>query len=392
MSANPLNVAVFTGSRADYGLLVPIIKAIQSNATTNLQLLVGGSHLLETYGHTIDEIKADGFPIAATLNSRYTGQNPSKDLAETAMLFTSWMEVTKERPDLLIVLGDRYETFATVAAAFMSRVCIGHIHGGDIVQGGMLDEPLRHAITKLSHLHFPATQSSANNILAMGEETWRITICGAPAMDNVRSITLKSRQNIAAELNIDPHKKWVLFTQHPVTLWPENAGKEVADSLNALSMLGEDIEIIATMPNHDEGSEAIITVLNQFTGRMKNLHLTQSLGRVKYLNVLKEAYLLIGNSSSGMIESAYFGIPTINVGDRQLGRERGDNVIDVMQEEGAIFMTLSRMMNDENYLKGFHTREHPFGEGNSAQKTLQVILNTDFNDPHLLNKQFALSH
>ena len=230
MYGTPINIAVFTGSRADYGLLVPIIKAIHASENAELQLLVGGSHMLKEYGHTIDEIKADGLPITATFNSRYTGTNSAKDMAETAMLLTSWLDVAKQKPDILVVLGDRHEAFAVASAALMSRLPIAHIHGGDVVQGGMLDEPIRHAITKMSHLHFPATKASGDNILAMGEEMWRVNVCGAPAMDNMKSLPLKSRLELANELGVDPQKKWILFTQHPITLWPEKAGKEAEDS------------------------------------------------------------------------------------------------------------------------------------------------------------------
>lgn len=392
MYGTPINIAVFTGSRADYGLLVPIIKAIHASENAELQLLVGGSHMLTEYGHTIDEIKADGFPITATFNSRYTGTNSAKDMAETAMLLTSWLDVAQQKPDIIVVLGDRHEAFAVASAALMSRLPIAHIHGGDVVQGGMLDEPIRHAITKMAHLHFPATKASGDNILAMGEEMWRVNVSGAPAMDNMKTLPLKSRLELANELGVDPQKKWILFTQHPITLWPEKAGKEAEDSLHALTMLGDDIEVITTGPNQDEGSEAITAVLEQFASKHANVHFIKSLGRINYLNTLKESHLLMGNSSSGLIESAFFGIPTINIGDRQLGRERGENVIDVMQEEGAIFMILSRLMNDEEYLNGFRSRVHPFGDGNSAQKTLQIILSTNFNDPSLLNKQLVLSH
>jgi UDP-hydrolysing UDP-N-acetyl-D-glucosamine 2-epimerase len=286
-----------------------------------------------------------------------------------------------------LVLGDRYETLGVATAAFLSNIPLAHIHGGDVVGGGVLDDSIRHAITKLAHLHFPATKASAERILKLGEEPWRVTVAGSPALDNLKLISQLDKALFIEEYQLNPSKPWVLLTQHPLTTEPHLAGDQVRQVLNALASFKDDIEVLATYPNHDEGSQAIIAELQAFEQK-SFFHLTQSLGRERYLNFLRYATLVIGNSSSGLLETAHFKRPCINIGNRQHGRERGQNVVDVPQDEAQIRQVLERILKDEAYCQSLANGSHPFGDGQCAKRIVEVLSNTPF-DQTLLQKQIT---
>lgn len=385
-TGKPVQIGVFTGSRAEYGLLYPVIKALHEAPDLDLQLYVSGAHLDPAYGKTVSEIDRDGFPIAARLPIPNVGRNMALDTAEVtrqlAELFSS------NKPDCLIVLGDRYELLGVVNAAFLYGVPIAHIHGGDVVGAGAIDDAIRHAITKLAHLHFPATQQSAERILKMGEEPWRVHIAGSPVLDNLKLITEKNKAFFADTYGLNPDKKWALFTMHPLTAEPQNAGTHAKAVLNALEQFSDELEILVTYPNQDEGSAAIIEVLKVFENK-PGFHVVPSLGRENYLNFLRHTDFVIGNSSSGLLETAHFKIPCVNVGTRQHGRERGQNVVDVAQEETTIANAIDKLLHDAPFKASLQRGEHPFGEGRHAEIVLGVLRQTDLKAPKLLQKQIT---
>lgn len=380
-------IGVFTGTRAEYGLLYPVIRALHASSDFELSLYVSGSHLEERYGRTITEIERDGFPIAVTLPLPAIGENMAKDSAAVATALADFFRSPANRPDCVLVLGDRYETLGVATAVFLSNIALGHIHGGDVVGGGVLDDSIRHAITKLSHLHFPVTPTSANRILKMGEEAWRVTVVGSPAIDNLKLISELDKQLYIEQYNLDPAKEWVLYTMHSMTTEPDKAGQQAREVLEALEPHTDRIEVLATYPNHDEGSADIIAQLEAFS-RKPGFHVVKSLGRERYLNFLRHAMLVIGNSSSGLLETAHFKVPCINVGERQAGRERGQNVLDVPQNATALRQAVEKVIRDAAYRQSLQNGEHPFGEGKSAQRILEVLSKTTF-DERLLQKQIT---
>jgi GDP/UDP-N,N'-diacetylbacillosamine 2-epimerase (hydrolysing) len=380
-------IGVFTGTRAEYGLLFPVIRALHQSAAFELSLYVSGSHLDERYGRTITEIERDGFPVAKVLPLPAIGENMAQDSAAVTAELAAFLAEPANRPDCVLVLGDRYETLGVAVAVFLSNIALGHLHGGDVVGGGVLDDSIRHAVTKLSHLHFPVTPTSAERILKMGEEPWRVTVTGSPALDNLKLIPALEKQLYVAEYGLDPAKEWVLFTMHPLTTEPEQAGRQAREVLEALARHTDRIEVLATYPNHDEGSKDIIAELEAFRAK-PGFHVVKSLGRERYLNILRHVTLVIGNSSSGLLETAFFKVPCVNVGERQAGRERGNNVADVPQEAAAIRQMVDRVLRDDAYRLSLRNGEHPFGDGHCAKKILAVLSETAF-DATLLQKQIT---
>ena len=380
------SIGVFTGTRAEYGLLHPIIQRIQHDPDLTLHLLVSGAHLDEQFGKTLNEIEQDGIPVAAVLPLPDMGHNMA--IGCGALCQEAAQYFAKNPLDCLLVLGDRYETLGVATAALLSNVAVAHSHGGDVVRGGMLDEPIRHAITKMAHLHFPATQTSADRILAMGEEPWRVHVAGSPALDTIKQMTPLSKADLAERYQLDPSKPWILFTQHPITTQSELAGEQARQTLDALAEWGDEVEIMATYPNHDKGSLAIIDLLEGEYRKKPGFHIEKSLGRVNYLSFIPQTTLVVGNSSSGLLETAHFKVPCINVGLRQEGRERGHNVVDVPQDQNAIAAELRRILSDAAYRESLQRAENPFGEGRCAEIVVSVLKQTA-HDSHLLAKQLT---
>lgn len=381
-------VAVFTGTRAEYGLLYPVINALHRHPEFELQLYVSGAHLDAQYGATISEIERDGFPVAYALPLPGLGKDLALGCGTVIQTLGAFLQQAESRPDCVVVLGDRYETLGVAVATFLSNIPVAHIHGGDVVRGGMLDDPIRHAVTKLTHLHFPVTQASANRILGLGEEPWRVTVVGSPVMDNLLLLPTREKDFFVAEYDLDPGKPWILFTQHPISTQPELAGKQAAETLSALASFGETIQVVATYPNHDAGSPAIITLLEDDYKNLSSFRIVKSLGRERYLNFLRYTTAVVGNSSSGLLETAHFKVPCVNVGDRQKDRERGANVVDVPQDKSAIRQALEKILRDDAYREALRSGEHPFGQGQCAQRILEVFLRTPVNQD-LLNKQIT---
>lgn len=382
-------IGVFTGTRAEYGLLHPIIETLHQSDDFQVALYVSGAHLDAGYGHTIQEIEQDGFPVVWTHPLVDLGRNMAAEAGSLLQaLGAQFQDNTHRRPDCFLVLGDRYETLAAGTAAFLSNIPLAHVHGGDVVRGGMLDDPIRHALTKLAHLHFPATPRSAERISRMGEEPWRITVAGSPALDNIRRIPLLDQSVFVREYDLDPQRPWILFTQHPITTEPEQAGAQARQSLAALGALGDRVQLIATYPNHDDGSADIIAALQEAAKTTPSIRLIPSLGRLRYLNLLRYVALVAGNSSSGLLETAHFNVPCLNIGNRQQDRERGGNVMDVPQDAAAIAQAAQAMIFDPETRATLQGGEHPFGTGDCAQRILTVF-RRDLNHPHLLQKQLT---
>jgi UDP-N-acetylglucosamine 2-epimerase (non-hydrolysing)/GDP/UDP-N,N'-diacetylbacillosamine 2-epimerase (hydrolysing) len=391
-------IAVFTGNRAEYGLQYPILKAIAAHPDLEYRLIVSGAHLDSNFGRTLQEIAEDGFQI----HTKVKIDVGADTLWATAQAIGSGVIAVSQalaalKPDLLVVYADRFEGFAAVIAGTQTKVPTAHIEGGDSTQGGALDDSVRHAMTKLAHLHFTTNQQATNRILAMGEEPWRVHTVGFPAIDVIREGNFASAQHVSARLNIDPARPIVLFTQHSVTTEFDHAAEQVAPSLIALERLArEGVQVIVTYPNNDAGGRRIISAVEGWTrGKLPNVQVHRSLGRWLYHGVLAIArapsgrVACVGNSSSGIKETPAFCCPTVNIGSRQLGRLRADNVIDTAYEAAAIEAAARCCLFDEVFRAQCRTADNPYGVGDAGKKVAAVLATIPL-DASILRKRMTL--
>jgi GDP/UDP-N,N'-diacetylbacillosamine 2-epimerase (hydrolysing) len=385
MSAATRTIGVVTVSRSDWGHLRPVLEAVRSAPDLALRLIVAGMHLEPGFGLTVGEIEAEGWAIAARIPMGETDDSPSGISASTGKGIEGFARAFAEtRPGLLVVLGDRSEMLAAAVAALPFALPVAHIHGGEETQGAM-DNQIRHAITKLAHVHFASADVHARRIAQMGEETWRIHSVGAPGLDRLRGVSFLSREALAAELGLRARAPWLIVTFHPVTLEHADTASHAAELLAALEKA--DGEIVITYPNADTAGRTIIERIEEFAGRHPRVRLARSLGDRVYLSLLKEAAAMVGNSSSGLIEAPSFGLPVVNIGSRQRGRLRGANVIDVGYGREEILRGLERAL-DPAFRAGLKGMANPYGDGRAAARIVEVLRTVPL-DARLAQKRFA---
>jgi len=373
-----------TGSRADYGLLYWTLRGIQADPSLELILIVAGSHLSPEFGLTENLIEDDRFQISARVDTLMASDSGEGTATSMGLGIIKTGEVlSRLDPDLLLVLGDRTEVLATVAAALPLRIPVAHIHGGESTEGA-IDECIRHAVTKLSHIHFPATEFYAQRLLQMGEEDWRVHVCGAPALEHLHRANLPDKSDLERELGLDLSKPCLLVTQHPVTLNSDSVG-EVDEVLSAIEMSG--LPAIITYPNADMGGRAIIESINCFQQRYPLAEIRVNLGSRLYMGLLGHVTALVGNSSSGIIEAASFGLPVVNVGDRQLGRLRGPNVIDTAPNREAIYSSIQKAMDPSRRRLAAEVT-NPYDRGNASEVIVPVLKDMTL-DSRLLRKRMV---
>jgi UDP-hydrolysing UDP-N-acetyl-D-glucosamine 2-epimerase len=391
-------VAVFTGNRAEYGLQFPILRAIDAHPDLDYRLLVSGAHLDPNFGNTLSEIEADGFSVAAEVKI----DMPADSLYATAQAIGSGVlsisqALARIKPDMLVVYADRFEGFAAVIAGTQMNVPTAHIEGGDLTEGGALDDSVRHAMSKLAHLHFTTNQQASNRILAMGEEPWRVHTVGFPAIDLIQDGKFASPAEIVDRLKLDLSRPVVLFTQHSVTTEFDQAVAQLEPSLAALERLAEEgVQVIATYPNNDAGGRQIIARLEEWAATAPaGIQVHRSLGRYLYHGVLALArdhgmrVACVGNSSSGIKETPAFGCPTVNIGSRQKGRLRGANVLDADYDAAAIVDTVRKCLHDKDFRHTAHTTANPYWEGDAGIKIAKVLAEVPL-DQVLLRKGMTL--
>jgi UDP-hydrolysing UDP-N-acetyl-D-glucosamine 2-epimerase len=390
-------IAVFTGNRAEYGLQVPIIRAIAAHPDLDYRLLVSGAHLDSNFGRTLEEIKADGFTVHAEVKIEMDAVSAlSTPRAIGSGVLAVSRELAEIKPDFLVVYADRFEGFAAVIAGTQMNIATAHVEGGDLTEGGALDDSVRHAMTKLSHLHFTTNDQATNRILAMGEEPWRVHTVGFPAIDLIEDGKFASPQEIVDTLKVDLKRPIVLFTQHSVTTEVDSAAPQTLPSIAALrSLADEGAQILMTYPNNDAGGAAIAKLLEQAAAEDSRLTLRRSLGRHMYHGVLALAKLpdmrvvCAGNSSSGIKETPAFGCPTVNIGSRQSGRLRGENVLDADYDAAAIAAALRRALFDEAFRATATKGDNPYWRGGAGERVAQILATVPI-DQHLLRKQMTL--
>ncbi|AQS38860.1 UDP-N-acetyl-D-glucosamine 2-epimerase, UDP-hydrolysing [Shewanella psychrophila] len=368
-------IAVFTGTRAEYGLLYWVIKGLNESIEAELQLLVGGMHLSPEFGKTIHQIEKDGFPIAEKMEFLLSSDTPvgiSKSMGLALICAADTLERTK--PDLLVVLGDRFESMAVCQAAMVAQIPIAHIHGGEITEG-LIDEAVRHSMTKMSHLHFTTTEDYRQRVIQLGELPERVYNFGAPGIDSIKSLSLLELDELSKSIKFDlTLQPYMVVTYHPVTLSKDGAVDDLKRLLSALRNYPNH-NFVITYPNADTHGRALITILDEFKSEIpERVLLVQSLGQLRYLSVLKHCDLVIGNSSSGLIEAPTFNIPTINIGERQKGRIAGETVISCNGDKISILGAL-QLAQSEEFRQKCKLAKNPYGNGSSSERILDVILN-----------------
>lgn len=379
-------VAVFTGTRAEYGLLVPVMRELETTGQADLRLLVGGTHLAAAHAMTVTEIEADGFPIAERLefllaSDTAVGVSKSMGLA----MIAAGEALDRQRPELLVLLGDRVEALTVGLAALVARIPIAHVHGGETTQGA-IDDAARHALTKLSHLHFTSTESYRARVIQLGEDPNRVFHTGAPGLDTITNFDPISSTELSAELGVDLRQPFVVATYHPVTL-SVDAGRTGLASLLAALEQHPDLRVVFTAPNADTGGQTLWGDVERFQqARPDRVSLVISAGRHRYLSLLSHAAAVLGNSSSALIEAPSFGLPALDVGPRQQGRVRGPNVVHVETDPSAVAAGLRRVL-DPDFRTSIATAPNPYaGSGAAAiarvlvEHPLEGILDKRFHD------------
>lgn len=379
-------VLVVTGTRAEYGLLYWTMKEIQNDKELQLQLVVTGNHLVKDYGYTVEQIIKDGFIIDEEIDMIINSEKKSSIVKSMGIEMIHMAQCfDRLKPDILLILGDRYETFIAATCAMMMNIPIAHMNGGESTEGAV-DEQIRHAITKMAHIHFPGAEDYKQKIIQMGEEPWRVHNVGQAGIENIKRLKLFEKFELEKELNISFDKPIFLITYHPVTLDIENIENQINDLLCALKEFSG--KYIFTYPNADFGSKIIIDKINSFVKHNNNAYIYHSLGQKRYLSLLKYADVMIGNSSSGIIEAPIFKIPVVNIGDRQKGRLRSNNIIDVGYSKKEIVKGINKALYDEAFKEGLQCIENVYGSGNVSRSIVDIVKSISI-DKKLLSKKLA---
>lgn len=377
-------ILVVTGTRAEYGLLYWTMKRIEQDKELELQLIVTGSHLVPEYGLTVEEVERDGFKIDEKIDMILNSANKSAIVKSMGLeLIQMASSFERLKPDVLLVLGDRYEIFIAATCAMMMNIPIAHMNGGESTEGSV-DEQIRHAITKMAHIHFPGAAYYKERIIKMGEEPCRVHNVGQAGVENIKKTIFLNKNELQKELNIKFNKEIFLITYHPVTLDIENIEEQIDHLLKAISKF--DSYYIFTYPNADFGSKVIIDKIKKFVKENDNAHMFYSLGQKKYLSLLKHASVVIGNSSSGIIESPIFKIPVVNIGDRQKGRIRNKNIIDTDYSEEGIHKGIYRALYDEAFNINLNNMENVYGDGDTSKQIVDILKNIKIDKELLFKK------
>lgn len=367
-------IGVLTASRAEFGLLKPLIKRLMQEDFCEVKVLVTGAHLSLAFGNTYKEIEEAGIPISEKIECVSDGDSPIDISHNMAMAMTGFGKYFAENKlDLLIVLGDRYETMAVCVAAMNAEIPIAHIHGGEATEG-LIDEAIRHSITKMSQLHFVCTEVYRNRVIQMGEQPDRVYNVGALAVENTINTDFISKEDLGRELGIDLSKDYAVVTFHPVTL-EENSGVEQFDELLGAMDDLQNMSYIITKANADAGGRHINKKIDEYAEKRNNVVAVTSLGVRRYLSAVKECCVVIGNSSSGITEAPCLHVPTVNIGDRQRGRLMPGSVLCCAPNKNAIVDTIKKAISDD-FREKVKNMTNPFGDGDTSERITEIIRTT----------------
>jgi len=377
-------IGVVTVARSDYGLYVPILRRIQQDPQLKLQVWVSGSHLAEEFGNTVQEIERDGWEIVERLSTLSAGDSPEAIGTSIGQGVSAFAQAfTRRRPDLLLVLGDRFDMLPAALAALPHNIPVAHVHGGELTAGA-IDDALRHALTKLSHLHFVASEDAARRVLQLGEEPWRVTLSGSPALDRLHEVKPAPLENLERTVGLSLQEPFLLVTYHPVTLAYEQTLAQIRDVTAALEASG--LQVVMTYSNADTASHVIRESIEALAARCPRVKVVRHLGSETYLSLMARAAAVVGNSSSGLIEAPTLRVPTVNIGSRQAGRLRANSVIDVECQRAAILAGIQQA-GSETFRASLADVTNPYGDGHAAPRIVKRLATISL-DERLLMKSF----
>lgn len=361
-------IAVVTSTRADYGLLRWPMRAIAASPELELQLVVTGTHLAPGFGMTVHEIERDGFNIDARIEILIDSDSAVGTCATMALALAGMAgAIERLAPDFVLVLGDRYEILAVAAATLIARRPLCHIAGGDLTEGAY-DDAMRHAISKMAHVHFPTNAESARLLIQMGEAPHTVHCVGNPALDAINQVEYLERDAFFTRVGLAPRTHNILFTYHPTTLGDEAGDTEIARVLKALEMLGPEVGILVTGSNADTGHGAVRAAIDAFVKRNANVRYVESLGQMLYFNALRRVDAVVGNSSSGLLEAPSFKLPTVNIGSRQDGRLRAASVLDCAPQVDDIGRAITAALATD-----CSAVTNPYGDGHTSARIVAVL-------------------
>jgi UDP-hydrolysing UDP-N-acetyl-D-glucosamine 2-epimerase len=382
MADGARKICFVTGSRADFGLLVWPMRAIQRTAGLKLQLIATGMHLSPEFGYTISHIRDEGFAVDDTVESLLSsdsGVGVAKSVGIGVIGFAD--AFARLQPDLVVVLGDRFETFAAAQAAMFMRLPMAHLFGGDVTEGAV-DESIRHSISKMSHLHFTSNRDSTRRLMQLGENPARIHTIGSPGIDAIKRLKLMDRETVGREVGMPLGPRNMLVTFHPLTIETGHSVNALDELFAALSILDPQWRLFFTLANADAEGRALNNRIKAFVASRPNAIAVASLGQLRYISLMNQVDVVVGNSSSGVLEAPSLNVPTVDIGDRQKGRERASSVFNTPAERNAIVAAISKAA-----IHGRQPTVSPYGDGESSQRFADVIAAVpDFRE--LLKKGF----
>jgi len=378
-------IGVVTVARSDYGIYLPILRRIQADPDLRLHLIVSGAHLAPGFGLTVNTIQADGFEIGERIEMLLASDSPEGVAKSIGIGVIGFAQAyARFRPDILLVLGDRFEMHAAALATLPFNIPIAHIHGGEVTQG-VMDDALRHSLTKLSHLHFVSTPEYAQRVAQLGEEAWRITVSGAPSLDNLRAMALPTREQLETQFGFCLQPAPLLVTFHPVTLEIEQTEWQIAELTAALNLL--EVPVIFTMPNADTRNGIIRHHIAEYVRVHSSAWCVENFGTQNYFGVIQFAAAMVGNSSSGIIEAPSFKLPVVNIGTRQDGRMRAANVMDVGYARDEIVAGVQRAIAPA-FREQLCDLANPYGDGHAAERIVARLKSAALDD-RLIRKVFC---
>lgn len=384
-------VHFLTGIRSEYDILSPVVQAVANTPGLDVGMIVTGGHLTARFGNSLSQIEADGFPIATKIDSLLSSDGLSGRVKGAALQLIGMTDLfARERPDFLVVMGDREESMTGALAGLYHHIPVVHLGGGDHAEDGNVDNPIRHAVSKIAHLHMATTDLSGRRLRALGEEDWRINVVGASGLDRLVTTPQLDRAATEKALGVDWNgQPYVVLLYHP-TITDFAA---VRDHMAAITRVLENsgLRIIAITPNSDPGSDGIVAAINDFAARCDRVKKISFLERTTFVNMLRHASAMVGNSSAGILEAPSLGLPAINIGLRQRGREHADNVIFTDYDPAEISAALIRATTDVSFRALVARRRTPYGDGNASVRIADVLSRTQI-DKHLMHKRFVMEN
>lgn len=379
-------VCILTGSRSEYGILRPVLFAIKESESLELSIIVTGMHLSPQYGYTISDIEKDGFRVDAKVDMMLdssSGISMAKSVGVGVIGLSQALEMLQ--PDIVLIAGDRIEPLAIAIATTYMNIPLGHIHGGDKSIGGHADDSVRHAITKLAHIHFAVSEESAGRIIKLGEDPSKVFLVGAPALDTILHEPLLTKHELCKKYRLNPANPLLMVVQNPVSREVDNAPDQMRETMEAL--VGVQQQTVIIYPNSDMGGRKMIEVINEYQ-HFPFINIVTNMPHRDYLSLMKISSAIIGNSSSALIEAPSFKLPAVNIGARQEGRERADNVIDVQNDHNLILSAINTAMFDKNFLNRVKKCKSPYGDGTASKKIVRILTEIELN-PEILKKKIT---